>query len=982
MFSICLDEAQAIGPEPRPVGVGRLVTSAEGLAGAAGVATAEDPETGERVDARADFAAELAAELETRARGRSLAGPAAAAPGEAPDPAVRRGTEADPDGHEVSVVPGTGRCLASGAGEGPDEASEVSGTGEARGRGGRATARGKGGAEEDPPVDAGLGLREAGVKATLGVADSGSAEVQRRDSGEGEGQAQVQGAQAAQAAAAMPSASLGAAGRETMPASSAGRSAETRRAEALARRVGGRPASTAAAFPESRRARAVGAASSGTQPVEGPAAGAGEAVSSRDAHVGETHERFSWHARQEAPARAGEQAEEGGVAAVRGARGDELAPGNDVGADHHGSFDESAAERGQAAVEGARSQVAPMGSDGASKAASFGDGQAAHRLGRRENGDTRKLAAGENAGVVDVRAGADLGAGAGAGESPEATANPKQPTAKLGGTSSSLGPGRGQSPEATTGLGIVSSDGAPARLPGSGRRDTSERAASSSRGFPDDLLADAGVEITSGRGSVVGSAQRTASFGSRTRAMRLVPGGSAAEPGARPPRAERTMVSATAEALAGGGVETARDDTSDAGHIARVPRVLRLGEEGVGAAPTGMSVPRQAESGDCDAGAKTQTLGATPPGGQDTTPREAAARDVPIRDEVVPRGAPAGQAVAGAGRADDAACGKTDVGDGRHEEAIRCETPAESRSGAEVEAKARVEEPSRAPHTEPCSPGDARVDGAHHPHAAAGERNALATRKEHEDTAGSDALFRQECPPVQETAVPDVEVSTERPASERLGASGHRAAEDSVGTARRRAAERENSETALDKPSATPVSPNPSASHEAKQISSQVTHGPQAHERETPVTARAVIDQIVQRAQLRLGRSEAEMTIDLKPDVLGKVHLKVTSEQGRVVAEIRAESAATRQLIEAGLGDLKAALAEKGIDLGAVAVSSGFGAGVAWSGGGSRWPGESVGRGPAEAVPRSGRSSALRGATSFTASRAPTASAHLVDCVA
>lgn len=896
LFSICLDEAQAIGPEPRPAGVGRLVTSAEGLAGAAGAAAAEDPETGERVDARADFAAELAAELETRARGRSLAGPAAAAPGEAPDPAVRRGTEADPDGHEVSVVPGTGCCLASGAGEGPDEASEVSGTGEPRGRGGRATARGKGGAEEDPPVEAGLGLREAGVKAALGVADSGSAEAQRRDSGEGEGQAQVQGAQAAQAAAAMPSASLGAAGRETTPASSAGRSAETGRAEALARRVGGRPASTAAAFPESRRARAVGAASSGTQPVEGPAAGAGEAVSSRDAHVGETHERFSWHARQEAPARAGEQAEEGGV--------------------------------------------------------------------------------------VVVRAGVDLGAGAGAGESPEATANPKQPTAKLGGTSSSLGPGRGQSPEATTGLGIVSSDGAPARLPGSGQRDTSERAASSSRGFPDDLLADAGVEITSGRGSVVGNAQRTASFGSRTRAMRLVPGGSAAEPGARPPRAERTMVSATAEALAGGGVETARDDTSDAGHMARVPRVLRLGEEGVGAAPTGVSVPRQAESGDCDAGAKTQTLGATPPGGQDTTPREAAARDVPIRNAVVPPGAPAGQAVAGAGRADDAARGKTDVGDGRHEETIRCETPAESRSGAEVEAKARVEEPSRAPHTEPCSPGDARVDGAHHPHAAAGERNALATRKEHEGTAGSDALFRQECPPVQETAVPDVEVSTERPASERLGASGHRAAEDSVGTARRRAAERENSETALDKPSATPLSPNSSASHEAKQISSQVTHGPQSHERETPVTARAVIDQIVQRAQLRLGRSEAEMTIDLKPDVLGKVHLKVTSEQGRVVAEIRAESAATRQLIEAGLGDLKAALAEKGIDLGAVAVSSGFGAGVAWSGGGSRWPGESVGRGPADAVPRSGRSSALRGATSFTASRAPTASAHLVDCVA
>lgn len=83
----------------------------------------------------------------------------------------------------------------------------------------------------------------------------------------------------------------------------------------------------------------------------------------------------------------------------------------------------------------------------------------------------------------------------------------------------------------------------------------------------------------------------------------------------------------------------------------------------------------------------------------------------------------------------------------------------------------------------------------------------------------------------------------------------------------------------------------------------------------------SIINQIVDKAELWLGRGQARMVIDLKPDILGRVHLKVSSEAGRVVAEIRVESAGTKALIESGLSDLKTALSEKGFSFDAFTVS-------------------------------------------------------------
>ncbi len=98
-----------------------------------------------------------------------------------------------------------------------------------------------------------------------------------------------------------------------------------------------------------------------------------------------------------------------------------------------------------------------------------------------------------------------------------------------------------------------------------------------------------------------------------------------------------------------------------------------------------------------------------------------------------------------------------------------------------------------------------------------------------------------------------------------------------------------------------------------------------------------IVNQIVNKAQLRLGREQAQMVIDLKPDILGRVHLKISQEAGKVVAEIRAESASTKALIESGLSDLKTALSEKGFSFDALTISwsSSRGSGGAGPGGDS-----------------------------------------------
>ncbi|MGE5593357.1 MAG: flagellar hook-length control protein FliK [Betaproteobacteria bacterium] len=923
LFSICLDEAQVIGPELRPTAAGRLVTSGQGPAGAADGAANADPEMGESIDGPADFAAELAARLETRARERLLTGLTVPAPGDALDSTDPRAAEADGDAGS-SVC----RSSASEAGE-PRDAGEAPEAGEARERG---AARGKGRAQENPHGDAGLALHQELVKALPAAANDGPAQGQGHERGQG----QAQEARAMEAATGVRPAPPAAVGPETAPGGSVAWSAESGRAEPLPRRVAGRPASVAMPLSGSERVPAARALQSGAEPAE--ELDAGEATSPLpQAHAegafpeGERGDAVSGAplapleevdaaVARETPSRLAptDEPREASMAATQRARGDGSARGDGAGATCCALPD----ERGQAAVQAA--PLAPTGG-GARQAASPDRGKTVHRLTVRESPDTGKPA---------------TAGSAGAGESRHTTTDLR--SAEV--ASDTIGSARDyqRSPEAGIRLEIVPSDDAPAWLAQPGRRGVSAPTSGPSGGL------SGNVKAASEDGSTTRGAQRTAFSASRE--MPLATDGLAAESVSRPPRAEAALDGATPAALAEG--------------------------KGVHVTPAGV-VFAQAQAEPSNGGAGAETVDAKPCGVRDMIVQHVTAQHVTVRDAAVWRGARAEEAMVSAEWRDEATRGKADVGDGGHEEATSCEMPGESRT------ETKVVEVGQASDTRLRPPGETPAESPRYPQAPAGERSVLAIRKEHGKVPRTDAVPRQEPAAERGPAVPEAKTpNVEEPASGCFGASRQRGCDESTGAAPKRCTERENAEIALDKPSAAPLSSNSSAPHEAKETSGQAPHGAAAHERQAPITARAIIDQIVQRAQLRLARSEAEMVIDLKPDVLGKVHLKITAEQGRVVAEIRAESAATRQLIEAGLGDLKAALAEKGLDLGAVAVSSGFGTGVAWNGGGSRWPGDSAGHGLAEAAPRAGRSGALRGATSFATSRPSAGSVHLVDCVA
>ncbi|MGE5588583.1 MAG: flagellar hook-length control protein FliK [Clostridia bacterium] len=275
-------------------------------------------------------------------------------------------------------------------------------------------------------------------------------------------------------------------------------------------------------------------------------------------------------------------------------------------------------------------------------------------------------------------------------------------------------------------------------------------------------------------------------------------------------------------------------------------------------------------------------------------------------------------------------------------------------------------------------------ESPHHLHAPAGERTLKAIRRWHRGVldvddvpargpaVGQDVSGPEGKAPGVEEPVPGCHEAAQSPSRGETGRTAGAAAE--------RAAEHEDAEPVSDKPSAAASSVLDSREVMAEKPPAPCGRG--ISEREAPVTARTVVDQIVRRAELRLGRSEAEMVIDLKPDVLGRVHLRISAEPGRIVAQIRVESAVTRQLIEAGLGDLKAALAERGLDLGNVAVSGGFGAGIAWDGARSGWLGDSAGRGTPGAAPGGGSSDAIRAVPPFLAARPFQGTIHLVDCVA
>lgn len=87
------------------------------------------------------------------------------------------------------------------------------------------------------------------------------------------------------------------------------------------------------------------------------------------------------------------------------------------------------------------------------------------------------------------------------------------------------------------------------------------------------------------------------------------------------------------------------------------------------------------------------------------------------------------------------------------------------------------------------------------------------------------------------------------------------------------------------------------------------------------VDAKDLIQQIVQKAEVMLKSEVSEMRMQLKPEFLGKMLIKVTVEEGNVITKIITENQQVKQMLEANLNSLRQSLEASGIKVEKTEVS-------------------------------------------------------------
>jgi flagellar hook-length control protein FliK len=95
------------------------------------------------------------------------------------------------------------------------------------------------------------------------------------------------------------------------------------------------------------------------------------------------------------------------------------------------------------------------------------------------------------------------------------------------------------------------------------------------------------------------------------------------------------------------------------------------------------------------------------------------------------------------------------------------------------------------------------------------------------------------------------------------------------------------------------------------------------HKESSPIPRNEILNQMVEKAKVVLSAEKSEMVMDLKPDSLGKLALKVVTERGMVVAQFVAENQQVKEIIEANMQVLKDALEKQGLSVQSFSVSVG-----------------------------------------------------------
>lgn len=80
-----------------------------------------------------------------------------------------------------------------------------------------------------------------------------------------------------------------------------------------------------------------------------------------------------------------------------------------------------------------------------------------------------------------------------------------------------------------------------------------------------------------------------------------------------------------------------------------------------------------------------------------------------------------------------------------------------------------------------------------------------------------------------------------------------------------------------------------------------------------PVNTEQLIKQMVEYIKVNIKEDSTEMNLQLKPDHLGNLSLKIVTERGIITAQFVAESQAVKEIIEANFNQLKDVLQEQGL---------------------------------------------------------------------
>lgn len=126
-------------------------------------------------------------------------------------------------------------------------------------------------------------------------------------------------------------------------------------------------------------------------------------------------------------------------------------------------------------------------------------------------------------------------------------------------------------------------------------------------------------------------------------------------------------------------------------------------------------------------------------------------------------------------------------------------------------------------------------------------------------------------------------------------------------------------ETAIGQPVVIAEETQPQASFAV--IRTDQTNGINAAAEKIPVDTKEMISQVIENAKVILTPDKSEMVMDLKPDSLGKISLKVVTENGIVMAKFVAENQQVRQVLESNMQLLKDSLERQGMNVQGFSVS-------------------------------------------------------------